>query len=264
MQQIPRELNLSECTYVLPPDDPANQFKVRIFTPAQELPMAGHPTIGTGFVLARMGLIPSGNVVTIRLEEGVGVIPVEIRSKGGQPDLILMDQPLPTFGEVYADRDALAALLGIDAAGLDARYPAQIVSSGVPFLFIPIIDLATMRQLRLRMDVWERQFRDAALGFFMFTQEAERPASTVHCRMFAPAAGVAEDPATGAAHGPLGGYLIKYGIVGGDQVTFLSEQGVEMGRPSLITVMVESRDGAISRVRVGGQCQSIGEGFIEA
>lgn len=264
MQAIPREFNLSEATFILPPDDPANQFKVRIFTPAKELPIAGHPTIGTAFVLARMGLVPSGDVVTIRLEEGVGVVPVEIRSKGGAPDLILMDQPIPTFGEVFEDREKLAALLNIQVEGLHPNLPPQIVSSGVPFLVIPLVDLPTIGRARINLDVWERDFKGRTPEFFLFTPHGERPGSTVHCRMFGPGLGIAEDPATGVAHGPLGGYLLKYGIVKGDSATIISEQGFEMGRPSLLTVLVESKGGEAMRVRVGGQSQFIGEGYIEA
>lgn len=265
MQKITRELNLSECTFVLPPEDAANHFRVRIFNPVAEMPMAGHPTIGTGYALARLGKIPAAEgPVVARFEEGVGVIPVEISFADGQPGLVTMDQPVPTFGKTLDNRGELAAMLSITTDDLDPRNPVQAVSSGVPFLMIPVRDRAAMARLRLKMDVWERAFMGNPASFFMFSTDVERPGSTVHCRMFAPSLGVAEDPATGAAHGPLGAYLMKYGVIGGEQATFVSEQGFEMGRPSLITVTVEATDGAASRVRVGGMSQIIGEGRIDA
>jgi len=263
MQLIPREFNLSEATYVFPPADSSNQFKVRIFTPAKELPIAGHPTIGTGYVLARLGLVPSGDSVVVRFEEGVGVVPVEIHSAGGHPDLVLMDQPIPTFGEVFEDRARLAALLGIEPAGLHPDLPAQIGSAGVPFLIIPIADLPTIRRARLNLEVWERDFKGRTPEYFLFTPGGERPGTAAHCRMFGPGLGIVEDPATGVIQGPLGGYLLKYGLVSGESLTLMSEQGFEMGRPSLITVMVESQAGAIRRVRVGGRCAFVGQGTIE-
>jgi len=265
MQTIARELNLSECSFVLPPDDPANHFRVRIFTPAVEMPMAGHPTIGTAYALARLGKIPATEgLVVVRFEEGVGPIPVEISFKNGQPEQATMDQPVPTFGDILENRADVAALLSVGVDDLDPRYPVQLVSSGVPFLMIPIRDRAAMARLRLKTDIWERDFKPIAPEFFMFTTETERPDSTVHCRMFGPALGITEDPATGAAHGPLGAYLMKYGIISGERAVFVSEQGFEMGRPSLITVTVETTGGEVSRVRVGGASVIMGEGKIDA
>jgi trans-2,3-dihydro-3-hydroxyanthranilate isomerase len=265
MQKITRELNLSECTFVLPPEDAANHFRVRIFTPGRELPVAGHPTIGTGYALAEIGKIAAVEGSTIvRFEEGVGVIPVEIHFAAGKPDLVTMDQPVPTFGDTITDWAGVAAMLSINESDLDTRYPIQVMSSGVPFLFIPVRDRDAMARLRLRADIYERDYKDVALGLFMVSADTERPGAATHCRMFAPEVGVAEDPATGVAHGPLGAYALKYGIISGEQVTFISEQGIEMGRPSLITVTVEAPGGVINRVRVGGSSRMIGEGKIHA
>jgi trans-2,3-dihydro-3-hydroxyanthranilate isomerase len=264
MQAITREFNFSECTFVLPPFDPLHQFKVRIFNPASEMKTAGHPTIGTAFVLALMGKIAAAESTTVIFEEGVGPIPVEVRFKDGRPDLAIMDQPLPIFGDVIEDRAGVAALLGVDTSALDDRYPMQFVSSGVPFVFVAVKDRSALGSLKLRRDVWERDFQQKVPQVFMFTADAERPDSTVRCRMFAPAMGIAEDPATGIAHGPLGAYLHRYGIVSGDDVTFISEQGFEMGRPSLLTVILEQRESKLTRVRVGGQSQYVGEGVVEA
>ncbi len=266
MQALAKELNLSETSFVLSASDPAHDYHVRIFTPAIELPMAGHPTIGTAFVLAHEHLIQtSGTETTISFEEGVGVIPVTIRSKEGRIHVIQMRQPLPIFGSQFAEKEAIAQMLSLDLAALDATLPLEVISCGVPFLFVPVKDLAAMRSIRFRVDVWERVLRDfEAPHLFVFTQEVVARGSTVHSRMFAPAMGIAEDPATGAASGPLGCYLVRHGRVPSARaVEIVSEQGFEMGRPSFIQVMIEQEGKDITGVHVGGQCYFMGEGYIE-
>jgi trans-2,3-dihydro-3-hydroxyanthranilate isomerase len=266
MQQIARELNFSETTFVLPPQNPHNDFWVRIFTPAVEMPMAGHPTVGTAFVLALEQLMEaSGEETTVLFEEGVGVIPVRLHLENGLPTLIKMTQLLPEFGPEFTDRAAMAEMLSIDSAGIAPNYPLQVVSCGVPFLFVPLRDLATIRQVKLRLDVWERQLKDfASPHLFVFTKETELEKSAVHCRMFAPALGIAEDPATGVASGPLGCYLVRYGLVPQQkQVSLISEQGFEVGRPSFIHIEIEWEGNQITSVAVGGQCVYVGEGFIQ-
>src|SRR2546423_2661366 len=156
MQAIAKEFNLSETTFVLPPRDPANDFRVRIFTPADELPMAGHPTVGTTFVLTRAGLVAPGNGRTnITLEEGVGPIPVAIDWKDGQAFFIEMQQPLPEFGSPIEDRAGVAEMLSLEKEAVRADLPIQVVSCGVPFLFVPVKTLEAMRRIRFRIDVEE-------------------------------------------------------------------------------------------------------------
>jgi trans-2,3-dihydro-3-hydroxyanthranilate isomerase len=265
MQQIARELNLSEVTFVLPPDDSANHYRVRIFTPGMELPMAGHPTIGTAYVLAREKLIDtSGNRSTIRLEEKVGVIPIVLELSDGAPGMITMQQPLPTYGAVYPNWHAIAEMLSIDLEDFDAPHPMQAVSCGVPFLLVPLKTRLAVEKIKMRVDVWERVLRDfEAPHVFVFTRETATPEGTVHSRMFAPAMGIPEDPATGAASGPLGCYLIKYKMINDNPAKIISEQGFEMGRPSLVHIEIEQMGGDITRVNVGGQCVYIGAGFLE-
>jgi trans-2,3-dihydro-3-hydroxyanthranilate isomerase len=264
MQDIAKELNLSETTFVLPPDDPANDYRVRIFTPGAEVPFAGHPTIGTAFVLAREHMLGcAGDDCTIRLEEQVGVIPVHLAFEAGAPGMLTMDQPLPQFGPTHPDRDALAAILGIPPSGIDARYPAQVVSSGLPFLFVPLVDLDTIRVVKPRLDLWDATLEGYAPFVYVFTMQTDTPDAAVHGRMFAPGVGIVEDPATGSANGPLGAYLVRYGLVdGGAQIALLSEQGFEMGRPSLLHITVGQQDGAITSVQVGGRSVYIGAGAI--
>jgi len=271
MQRIAKEFNLSETTFVLPPDDTRHNYRVRIFTPGQELPMAGHPTVGTSYVLARERMIecPDGDgETTITLEEGVGPVPVRIEFRGdGQPSFAEMTQPLPTFGPRLEDARAVAEMLSLEAADItDTNLPIEVVSCGVPFLFVPLKGLDAARRARPRAELMERVL-DGIIPpeVFIFTREIEHPGSTVHSRMFAPGLGITEDPATGGASGPLGCYLVRHGVLPCDtEAAFVSEQGIEMGRPSFIRITI-ARDGGgeINSVRVGGQCHFMGEGFLE-
>lgn len=266
MQALAKELNLSETTFVFPANDPAHDYHVRIFTPAVELPIAGHPTIGTAFVLAHEHYIQISEAeTTVLFEEGIGVIPVTLTPKQGHLHSIEMSQPLPTFGSQFPDLEAVAKMLSLDLAALDTTLPLEVVSCGVPFLFVAVKDLAAMRDIRFRQDVWERVLRDfEAPHLLVFTREVEVAGSTVHSRMFAPAMGIAEDPATGAASGPLGCYLVRYGrVVPAKTTRIISEQGFEMGRPSFIKVTIEHEGKNINGVHVGGQCYFMGEGSME-
>lgn len=271
MQQLAREINFSETTFVLPPKDSGNDFWVRIFTPAVEMPMAGHPTVGTAFVLGQEQLIAQAEPETmIRFEEGVGVISVRVQWQNGQPGLIKMSQPLPEFGPEFPDRAVIAEMLSLEPDEIDPDYPIQVVSCGVPFLYVPLKNLAAIGRAKLRLDLWEQQLKDfTSPHLFLFTTETELENSAVHCRMFAPALGIVEDPATGAASGPLGCYLTKYDRrpQSADRhekrLSFISEQGFEMGRPSLIHIEIEQENEQITGVTVGGQCVFMGEGYFE-
>src|SRR5262245_34696272 len=157
MQAIAGELDLSETAFVLPPEDSRNDYRVRIFMPAVELPMAGHPTIGTAFVLAVEGMIGSFDAVaSINLEESVGVIPVRIEWGRGAPAHIRMSQPLPVFGSRFTDVGEIAEMLSVvDRAILETGLPMEVVSCGVPFLFVPMRRIHDIRNIRFRRDVWE-------------------------------------------------------------------------------------------------------------
>jgi trans-2,3-dihydro-3-hydroxyanthranilate isomerase len=266
MQAIAKEFNLSETTFVVPPDDPRHDWRVRIFTPGSELPMAGHPTVGTSYVLAREHLIPRGEAESsIVLEEGVGPVPVRVEFEGGEPSFAEMTQPLPRFGPRLEDARAAAEMLSLKEEDVDTSLPLEVVSCGVPFLYVPLRTLDAARRARPRAELIERVARDGVPPqVFLFTREVEHAGSTVHSRMFAPALGVAEDPATGGASGPLGCYLVRHGVVPCDTAAeIVSEQGVEMGRPSFIRIRIERDGEEFAAVRVGGQCHFVGEGFIE-
>jgi len=261
MQAIAKELNLSETTFVLPPDEAKHDFRVRIFTPKSELPMAGHPTVGTAFVLAREGMLKKREAV---FEEGVGPVPVSIELRGDGPGFIEMRQPLPKFGPRFDDASAIAEMLSLDRPAI-RDLPAQVVSCGNPFFFVPIDTLDSIRRIRFRPDLAERIVKEiGATGVFVFTQEVEIAGSHVHGRLFAPGEGIMEDPATGSAAGPLGCYLSRYGLrAGGGETRSVLEQGIEMGRPSFLYIRIRHTGDEITAVHVGGSCCYMGSGQLE-
>jgi trans-2,3-dihydro-3-hydroxyanthranilate isomerase len=263
MQKIAKELNLSETTFVLPPANPANDIKLRIFTPGRELPMAGHPTIGTAFVLLQQGYLkPASN--RLIFEEGVGDIVVDFQKDGDKPGLITMQQPLPQFGATVTNVQVLADLLSLSPEDILAEYPGQVVSCGVPYFFVPLKSLAAVKKAKLRQDVLENKLSDiGAESVFLFSTEAQNPAHSVHGRMFAPAFGIPEDPATGSACGPLGCYLAHYNLIPTQTLTnIICEQGYEMGRPSLLHISIGSIQQQITSVQVGGKSVLVGKGYL--
>jgi phenazine biosynthesis protein PhzF family len=267
MQAIAKEMNLSEITFVLPPDDPRHDYRVRIFTPLTELPIAGHPTIGTAFVLARENLIEPGDTeTTTTLEEGVGPLSVRIEFRDKQPSYAEMPMPLPTFGPRLDDlRAEVAETVGLTVDDLAPDLPIEVVSCGVPLVFLPLASLDAAHRARPRSDLIERVLRGVApTEVYVFTLQVKHETSTVHSRMFAPFFGIPEDPATGGASGPLGSYLFRHGVVRRESMSnIVIEQGIEMGRPSIIFVRIESQENEITGVNVGGTCRFTGEGFIE-
>lgn len=264
MLAITREMNFSECTFILPPER-GGDVRMRIFTPAHELPMAGHPTIGSTFALAIEGVIARGRPGFV-FELGVGPTPVSLEWGATGLAFAWMTQPLPSFGGEIADRRSLAAAMGIDLRDLSDS-PAQIVSCGVPFLFVQAVTRRAVDAVAVDRKALVRCYREAGLEelpVFVFSTEAAGGPETVYSRMLAPNLGVAEDPATGAASGPLGCYLLHHGIVSAGQARgMLSLQGVAMGRPSRIHIAIDSQDEMITRARIGGTSVLVGRGEIE-
>jgi trans-2,3-dihydro-3-hydroxyanthranilate isomerase len=261
MQSIAKELNLSETTFVLPPDEAKHDFRVRIFTPKSELPMAGHPTVGTAFVLTREGLLKKREAI---FEEGVGPVPVSIELGAAGAGFIEMQQPLAKFGPRFDDAGAVAEMLSLDRGAIP-DLPLEVVSCGNPFFFVPIDTLELIRRIRFRADLAERIVRETgATGVFVFTREVETAGSHVHGRLFAPGEGIVEDPATGSAAGPLGCYLSRYGLTeSGGEVRSVLEQGIEMGRPSFLHIRIRHSGEEITAVHVGGTCCYMGTGQLE-
>jgi trans-2,3-dihydro-3-hydroxyanthranilate isomerase len=267
MQAITREMNFSECTFIFPPER-GGDIKMRIFTPGEELPMAGHPTIGSTFALAEEGTIARGRTDFV-FELGVGPTPVSLEWRDGSLTFAWMTQQLPKFGGVIADRNSFAGAIGVERAHLTGDFPIQVVSCGVPFIFVRLATRQAVDAVSVDRNAFTRCCRDAGvepLPTFFFTTDGSPEAvaaQTVYSRMLAPTFGIAEDPATGGASGPLGCYLLHYGIVSADAArNIVSLQGVQMKRPSRIHISIESNGSAISRVRVGGQSVMVGRGEL--
>ena len=277
MQRIAAEMNLSETAFVLPPTDVQALCRLRIFTPNTELPLAGHPVVGTFFVLAGRGELGLGEklrnlgtgVHRIHQECGAGVLPVDIRVSGGAVQQVVMTQAPPRFFAEFADRNSLAACLGIGADEVlpDDR-PAQVVSTALPQLMVPVRSLRSIEKLELDPMAAQALLNREEIGsdcMMVFSTQCIDEESAAHARMFAPGLGVTEDPATGSAAGALGAWLVRHGLVKDgdkDPVRLVIEQGYEIGRPSSIHVEVERDNGQPSLVRVGGQAVEVAEGVL--
>jgi trans-2,3-dihydro-3-hydroxyanthranilate isomerase len=267
MQAVTKEMNFSESTFILPAERPDTDIRMRIFTPGREMPMAGHPTVGSAFALALTGVIPPGRRRwTVGLN--IGPTPVDIDWAGNSPTFVWMTQQPPVFGPIVADVEAAAHAIGADADAVrSTRLPVQEVSCGVPFVFIPLATRAHVDAASPNLDAFNRLCEAAGVdnhAMFVFSREAGPDGATVYSRMFAPGLGVHEDPATGSASGPLGCYLVRHGVVPPDQAgTILSLQGVKMGRPSRVHIAIGLDGGDITRVQVGGEAVLVGEGYLE-
>lgn len=269
LQQIAREMNLSETVFVLPPTDEAAVVRLRIFTPTQEIPFAGHPVLGTFYVLAHLGLIAVTDGVTRVMQEcNIGLFPVEIHARDGEITRIVMTQPKPLFiGSVEETEDLfdLAKALGLSRNQIvDTKKPVMLVSTGLPVVIVPVRTLTAVRSIDPdSAAIVEVCGRLGVNGIMVFTTITVEDHATVHARMFAPAIGILEDPATGSASGAMGAYLVHNGLVEvGPLTEVIIEQGYEIERPSRILVQVESEDDAIQSVKVGGQVVMVVEGTL--
>jgi trans-2,3-dihydro-3-hydroxyanthranilate isomerase len=267
MQQVARELNLSETVFVLPPEDPSHTRRLRIFTPGTELPFAGHPTVGTAHILAALGEIPVGDGDTrIVFEEGVGPVEVIVRAESGSPVFAqLAVARLPETRPLEHAAADLAALLSLEPSDLlNGEDRPEPWSCGVPFLYIPVRDRSALARARLRPDLWERMLASSwAPHVYVLCRDPELPGSDLRVRMFAPAMGIAEDPATGAAAAALGGWVTARAPQRDGTHRQVIEQGFEMGRPSILHLEVDRHDGVLTAVRVGGSTVLMGEGWME-
>ena len=246
MQAVAKELHISETTFVLPKEKDGDH-RVRIFTPGRELPFAGHPTVGTTWVLS------GGKDGALKLELAVGTLAVTVRS-----GFVEMEQPLPRFGPTVDDRAGVANALSLSAEDLVATSPIQEVSSGVPLTYVHLRDLDAVRRIRIQRSA-------ARTAIYVFTTETVEPGSTLHARMFAgEALGVDEDPATGGAQGALAAYCVRYGIVpAAALVRVRTEQGFELGRRSILDTRLSMRGAEIAAVHVGGNVVDVGGGWMD-
>jgi len=262
MQKIAREMNLSETVFVLPPTDEAKALRrLRIFTPATELPMAGHPVVGTWNMLARQGVVappPSGTGrVAIHQELKLGILPVAIEFVDGLPVKVVMTQSTPRVGQPLDEAEACARALSLAREELGAEgIPTVVATTGVPFLIVPIRSRAALSRMTVNGPALTEVLQRAdAHGLYAVTREPHSQEALVSTRMFTESTlGVIEDSATGGAAGPLAATLVYYGVapVTDGVARFIIEQGVDLGRPSRIEAEVEGEVGAVRTVRIGG------------
>lgn len=275
MMSLTREFNYSETVFVLPPEDRKNARKIRIFTPGSELPFAGHPTVGTAFVLAVTGEIPlDGAETRIVFEEGVGPVPVLIRASNGKPYFTqLSAAKLPERGTDNYDTNLIASVISVtpDDIDLSGDYAIEAVSAGVPFLIVPMRSLSALGRARLKLELWEETLKDSwAPEIYMFVEREESVAregvkrgdGILQVRMFAPTMGIPEDPATGGAAAAFGGYLTWRSSRRDGTLRYTLHQGVEMGRPSRLELEADVSGGNVTAVRVGGTSVLISSGTL--
>lgn len=266
LQVVAREFNFSETTFVFPPSDQAHTRRVRIFTPGAELPFAGHPTIGTASVLAATGAIPlAGDRTRVVLEELVGPVPVTIHAANGVPTYAeLSVAKLPEEGPPPPPREALARALSLEPDDLlDGDWAPRGWTCGVPYLFVPVRDRAAVARSRIDTDAWERAIVGTWTSeILVFARDGERAGSDLHGRMYAPALGVGEDPATGSAAAAMAGYLARRAPRGDGTLRWRLEQGFEMKRPSILDIEADVRRGEVTGVRVGGSTVLVCEGTM--
>jgi trans-2,3-dihydro-3-hydroxyanthranilate isomerase len=259
MQQVAREIGFAETTFITTAERHDTDVRMRIFTPGTEMPMAGHPVVGSTFALARAGRIPRGKTDWV-FGLNIGPTPVALEWSGQELSFAWMTQRRPAFGRVLDDVAGVATALGVGEDDIRrTSLPVQEVSCGVPFVFVPMVSREAV----------DRAVPDARLMKFeayVFTTDrgGATDSATTYSRMFAPLLGVYEDPATGGASGPLGSYLVKYRVVSPEQGrSILNLQGVKLGRPSWIHVSIDSSGDDIARVRVGGTSVFVAEGMME-
>jgi len=256
MQAIAREMNLSETTFIFPRDagaENARGVRVRIFTVQEELPFAGHPTLGTAFALRG-----KGGASEIKLDLNVGPIPIRFEQVSGEPAFGEMTQAEPTFGQVH-DRKRIAEVSGIPVKDIDTELPIQTVSTGVPFTILPLQGLEAIRRLKIDQPR-ASEYLSAFDGkfFFCVTRETVDPAARLHARMLFYNG---EDPATGSASGCAAAWMVEHGVAQPDQHVLI-EQGMEMKRPSRIFVRASQHNGRVVNVRVGGNVVEVLRGEL--
>jgi trans-2,3-dihydro-3-hydroxyanthranilate isomerase len=253
MQQIAQETHYSETTFILSDEMRDGGFDVRIFTPAEEVPFAGHPTLGTAFIIRNEILRSQAEKVVLNLK--VGPIPVTFSPDGYS----WMRQIEPIFGPQH-DAQVLADILGLDSSDLDERFPVQEVSTGLPFHIVPLKTIRALKAARVNRELcFDFVEQTEAKGILIFCPETHGDGSGLSVRVFVDYLGIPEDPATGSGNGCLAGYLVKHRYFGVPQVDMRVEQGYEIDRPSLLLLKAQEQDGKIA-IHVGGKSVMIAKG----
>lgn len=259
MLKIAQEMNYSETTFICDSEPDNGGYPVRIFTPKRELPFAGHPTLGTAYIISEE--IIKTDVVQVILNLAVGQIPVNWKPEESGKKILWMRQNSPEFTHIY-DHKLLAPVLNLELSDFDPDYPIQEVSTGIPFIIVPLKTQSALRKAKVNLEYYTELIkRTMAKEIFIFCPETHHPENQLCARMFAPALGITEDPATGSANGCLAGYLSHYRYFGSDQVNIRVEQGYEINRPSLLLLKAE-KIGDLIQVEVGGNVIKVAEGIL--
>ena len=255
MQRIAREINFSESAFVTTEEENGNGWPVRIFTPLHEVDFAGHPTLGTAFVVhARLAQHPAAR---LRLGLKLGTIPVDVPYEKDAP--YWMEQAPPVFGGTHPAK-ALADVLGLPPEAIDTRFPIEEVSTGLPHILVPLRDLESLKIAKIDRDRYFRFIeKTPAKNILVYCLQGRSPSHEISVRMFADYLGIPEDPATGSGNGCLAGYLVKHRCLGSRSVSLRAGQGHEIGRPSLLFLEAEENQGGI-HIRVGGRVKEIASG----
>ena len=255
LQQVAREMNLSETTFIFPSSHPDADFDVRIFTPEKEIPFAGHPTLGTAFVLRDSGMLASSQN-KLRLKFKAGLIPVSLEEDGK----IFMTQPSGKIFQTFMYKERIAQALGLTENNLDELLPVQSASTGFPALLVPINSLRAMQRIVLNLSLLKELLDEVGVDMiYPFTRQTCEEASSIHSRGFAPFIGIPEDPATGSVAGALGYYLNDKDP---KEKTIVIEQGYEMKRPGQIFVELDNVEGQSPSIRVGGNARLVFKGTL--
>lgn len=255
MQELAKEINFSEITFVTSTTPENGGYNVRIFMPEVEAPFAGHPTIGTAYIIQRE--IIGEAVENINLNLQVGQIPVTF----GDDGVIWMEQNQPTFGHTF-EPEQVARILNVDVADIDTRFPIQEVSTGLPFMVVPMVSLDAVKKAKVNLDrLRARLGAYDAIGPAIFCAESVHEENDIHVRVLDDIYGAPEDPATGSANGCIAGYLIKHNCFDSDTISIRSEQGYQIGRPSLLHLEAEQTESGIS-IRVGGEVEMVAQGHL--
>jgi trans-2,3-dihydro-3-hydroxyanthranilate isomerase len=266
MQAIAAEFNLSETVFVLPPADQRHRAALRIFTPARELPFAGHPTVGTAVLL---GILDHGGApatASFGLEERVGLVPCTVAVHGDGAGVSTFTLPrLPAVIAEPAATAAIAAAVGLDTAdiGFDGHVPT-VFSAGVGYTYVPVRSREAVTRARARADAWAALLPADHADTFLYTRETSEPGHAFHARMFAPGHGIAEDPATGSAVAGFAGVVMAFDRPADGDHMLVVEQGYAMGRPSQIHLGLSVEGGALVRATIGGAAVLVSEGALRA
>ena len=256
MQKIAREMNFSETTFILSDRQRDGGYDVRIFTPGEEVPFAGHPTLGTACVIGRE--IIKKPVDRINLNLKVGQIPVTF-GEDGEREILWMKQRTPDFGPTV-EAEEMAGILGLNPEQIDTRFPVQEVSTGLWFVIVPLVGLEAVQRARVARDAYFDFIRDRrAKGILVFCPETYDRRNDLNVRVFVPYYGIEEDPATGSGNGCLAGYLVEHRYFDAGPIDLRAEQGCEIGRPSLIHHRAREEADGID-VHIGGKVVAVAKG----